>query len=85
MTVARELANFLTGGHPADLPPQALDHAAMLIASTHRQRGDAGRRTQSARIISDMAREPRRQRAAPRCGSTPAPSCRSSMPRRSMR
>ena len=34
MTVARQLAEFLTATTTADLPPQALDHAAMLIAST---------------------------------------------------
>ena len=34
MSAARELANFLTGVTPADLPAQAMDHAAMLIAST---------------------------------------------------
>ena len=34
MTVARTLATFLTQVSYADLPPQALQHAAMLIAST---------------------------------------------------
>ena len=34
MTVARELAEFLTRTSPADLPQQAVEHAAMLIAST---------------------------------------------------
>ena len=34
MTVARDLAEFLTGTSSADLPPQAVEHAAMLIAST---------------------------------------------------
>jgi hypothetical protein len=33
MTVARDLAEFLTGTSSADLPPQAVEHAAMLIAS----------------------------------------------------
>src|ERR1700730_2852087 len=36
MTVARDLAEFLTGTSSADLPPQAVEHAAMLIASTSR-------------------------------------------------
>ena len=34
MTVARELAEFLTGTSVTDLPPQTVEHAAMLIAST---------------------------------------------------
>jgi hypothetical protein len=34
MTVARDLAEFLTRTSSADLPPQAVEHAAMLIAST---------------------------------------------------
>jgi 2-methylcitrate dehydratase PrpD len=34
MTVARTLATFLTQVTYADLPPQTVDHAAMLIAST---------------------------------------------------
>ena len=34
MSAARELANFLTGVTPSDLPAQAMDHAAVLIAST---------------------------------------------------
>jgi hypothetical protein len=34
MTIARELAEFLTRTSAADLPRQAVEHAAMLIAST---------------------------------------------------
>src|SRR5437762_2870778 len=34
MTVAAQLAQFLTRSSYADLPAQAIDHAAMLIAST---------------------------------------------------
>ena len=34
MTVARKLSDFLTSAAPADLPEQALRHAAMIIAST---------------------------------------------------
>ena len=56
MTVARQLADFLAGVSVADLPPQALDHAAMLIASTIASAA-AGTRLESARIIRDLARE----------------------------
>ena len=34
MSIARDLATFLTGVSQDDLPPQALEHAAMLISST---------------------------------------------------
>ena len=34
MTVARDLADFLVGTATSDLPPQAMQHAAMVIAST---------------------------------------------------
>jgi len=34
MSVARELAEFLTGTSVSDLLQQAVEHAAMLIAST---------------------------------------------------
>ena len=34
MSVARRLAEFLTETRATDLPPQTLDYAAMLIAST---------------------------------------------------
>ena len=34
MTIARDLATFLTRASYADIPPQALDHAEMLISST---------------------------------------------------
>jgi hypothetical protein len=34
MTVARDLADFLTNTATADLPPQTMQHAAMIIAST---------------------------------------------------
>ncbi|MBO0737309.1 MAG: MmgE/PrpD family protein, partial [Alphaproteobacteria bacterium] len=34
MTAARELAEFLAGISTADLPPQAVEHATMLVAST---------------------------------------------------
>jgi 2-methylcitrate dehydratase PrpD len=56
MTVARQLADFLTGTTTADLPAQAMDHAAMLIASTIASAA-CGTQLTSARIIRDMARE----------------------------
>ena len=34
MSIARDLATFLTGVSYADIPSQAIDHAAMLISST---------------------------------------------------
>lgn len=54
MTVARDLANFFTGVTPSDLPPQALDHAAMLVASTIASAA-MGNGLESAKIIKDMA------------------------------
>src|SRR5262249_11698555 len=56
MTVAQRLAEFLTGTAAADLPPLAIDHAAMLIASTIASAA-YGTELQSARIIRDLARE----------------------------
>jgi 2-methylcitrate dehydratase PrpD len=56
MTVARELADFLLGTKTADLPPQAMQHAAMIIASTIASAA-YGTNIQSARIIRDLARE----------------------------
>jgi 2-methylcitrate dehydratase PrpD len=56
MTVARELAEFLTRVGPADLPPQAVDHAAMLIASTLASAA-LGAGIESSVIIRDLARE----------------------------
>ena len=56
MSTARELAEFLTRITPADLPAQAVDHAAMLIASTLASAA-MGRGIQSAAIIRDMAQE----------------------------
>ena len=50
MTVARRLAGFLTETTTADLSPQALDHAAMLIASTIASAA-CGTRIEPARII----------------------------------
>ncbi|MGC1886814.1 MAG: MmgE/PrpD family protein, partial [Stellaceae bacterium] len=56
MTVARELAEFLTRVGPAELPPQAIDHAAMLIASTFASAA-LGAGIESSVIIRDLARE----------------------------
>jgi 2-methylcitrate dehydratase PrpD len=56
MTVARELADFLVGTATSDLPPQAMRHAAMVIASTIASAA-YGTQIQSARIIRDLTRE----------------------------
>ena len=56
MTVARELAGFLARTPAARLPAQALDHAAMLIASTIASAA-FGRGLESAAIIRELARE----------------------------
>lgn len=56
MSTARELAEFLTRTAPGDLPAQAVEHAAMLIASTIASAA-FGRGIKSAAIIRDMARE----------------------------
>jgi 2-methylcitrate dehydratase PrpD len=56
MTVARELAEFLTRTSSSDLPRQAVDHAAMLIASTIASAAmSAG--LESYEIIRTLARE----------------------------
>lgn len=56
MTVARTLAIFLTQVSYADLPPQTIEHATMLIASTVASAA-AGSGLASAAIIRDLARE----------------------------
>ena len=56
MTVARELAEFLARVGPADLPPRAVDHAAMLIASTLASAA-LGAGIESSVIIRDLALE----------------------------
>jgi 2-methylcitrate dehydratase PrpD len=61
MTVARSLAEFLTKISYADLPPQTVEHAAMLIASTIASAA-LGSGIASATIIRALARE---------CGGTP--------------
>jgi 2-methylcitrate dehydratase PrpD len=54
MSAPRELANFLTGVTPSDLPAQAMDHAAVLIASTLASAA-MGSTLESSRIVKDMA------------------------------
>jgi len=54
MTVARDLANFFTGVTPNELPAQAMDHAAMLVASTIASAA-MGSGLESSKIIKDMA------------------------------
>jgi 2-methylcitrate dehydratase PrpD len=56
MTVASELAEFLTATRTADLPPQAIDNAAMLVASTIASAA-CGTGLESARIIRTLARD----------------------------
>ncbi len=56
MTIARTLATFLTETSYPDLPAQALEHAAMLIASTLASAA-WGSGIDSAKIIRDLARE----------------------------
>ena len=54
MSTARDLANFLVKVTAADLPAQALDHAAVLIASTIASAA-MGSGLESAGIVKDMA------------------------------
>jgi 2-methylcitrate dehydratase PrpD len=56
MSVARDLADFLTRIAVAELPAQALDHATMLLASTIASAA-AGSTLESAAIVRDLARE----------------------------
>jgi 2-methylcitrate dehydratase PrpD len=56
MTVARRLATFLTDTKTADLPGQALECAAMLIASTIASAA-CGTGIESARIVRALAQE----------------------------
>ena len=56
MTVARSLAEFLTQVSYVDLPPQTVDHAAMLIASTIASAA-LGSGIVSSTIIRALARE----------------------------
>ncbi len=56
MTVARELADFLTPISAAELPAQAMEHAAMLIASTIASAA-LGAGIELAQIVRALARE----------------------------
>src|SRR5215831_7047565 len=56
MTAARELAEFLTETSVTDLPPQAIEHGAMLIASTLASAA-MGSGLASSAIIRSLARE----------------------------
>ena len=56
MSIARDLAAFLTGVSYADIPPQAIDHAAMLISSTLASAA-AGSGIASSSIMRDLAKE----------------------------
>jgi len=56
MTIARSLAEFLTQVSYADLPPQTVEHAAMLIASTLASAA-WGSGIASSAIIRALARE----------------------------
>ena len=56
MTIARKLAEFLAGTTYADLPAQAVDHAAITIASTIASAA-CGRGIASAAIIRAMMQE----------------------------
>jgi 2-methylcitrate dehydratase PrpD len=55
MTIARTLATFLTQTSYADLPPQTIEHASMLIASTLASAAWGSEITSTA-IIRDLAR-----------------------------
>lgn len=56
MTVARDLAEFLTATADADVPPRAMRHAAMVVASTIASAA-AGTTIRSAGIIRDLVQE----------------------------
>jgi 2-methylcitrate dehydratase PrpD len=56
MTVARRLAEFLTATTTAQLPAQAMEHAAMIVASTFASAA-CGTQIESAQIIRAMALE----------------------------
>ena len=56
MTVAGALAEFLTQTSYADIPPQAVDHASMIVASTIASAA-YGAGIASASIIRELAQE----------------------------
>ena len=56
MSIARDLAAFLTRASYADIPPHALDHAAVLISSTVASAA-CGSGIASSSIIRALAKE----------------------------
>ncbi|SVA85264.1 uncharacterized protein METZ01_LOCUS138118 [marine metagenome] len=56
MSIARDLSAFITQVSYADIPPQALDHAAMLISSTVASAA-CGIGITSSKIMRDLANE----------------------------
>ena len=56
MSIARDLATFLTRVSQDDLPPQALEHAAMLISSTLASAA-GGSEIASSSIIHALAKD----------------------------
>ncbi len=56
MTVARQLADFVVSTNYADLPPLAIEHAKMLIASTIASAA-MGSQISSSQIIRELARD----------------------------
>src|ERR1700760_3492714 len=56
MTVARDLAEFLVGSKTSELPAQAMQHAAMIIASPIAS-ATYGTNIRSAQIIRELASE----------------------------
>ena len=56
MTVARKLAEFLTGVSVSDLPAQTMDYAAMIVASTFASAA-FGTTIASAQIVRDLTKE----------------------------
>ena len=56
MSIARDLATFLTRVSPDELPLKALEHAAMLISSTLASAA-GGSKIASSSIIRDLARD----------------------------
>ena len=70
MSIARDLAEYLARVSFEDLPPQAIEHAAMLIASTIASAA-CGKEIASRRRSSATWRASAAARPKPRCGSTP--------------
>ena len=73
MSIAGELACFVTGTSVDDLPPLALERARMAIASTIASAA-MGADIVSSRIIRELARSVAGRRRRP-CGSTAEARC----------